>query len=176
MFVSLCGIAAGPRVGIAAACGINMGITLHIQLAAAGVSALLRAHPAAYEAIRYLGAAYLLWLAIQSWRAAAVISSNSAVLTAGAAVWRGFITNLLNPKTTLFIFAFIPQFTDPAHGAVWLQILFLGAIFLFNGFLILLFVGATAGALAQRLNRRVQVLNKLTALVFAALAVRLVLY
>jgi len=81
VFVSLCGIAAGPRVGMAAACGINMGITLHIQLAAAGVSALLRAHPAAYEAIRYLGAAYLLWLAIQSWRAAAVISSNSAGLS-----------------------------------------------------------------------------------------------
>jgi len=59
---------------------------------------------------------------------------------------------------------------------VWLQILFLGAIFLFNGFLILLFVGATAGALAQKLNPKVQVLNKLTALVFAALAVRLVLY
>jgi threonine/homoserine/homoserine lactone efflux protein len=173
LFVSMCGIVAGPRVGMAAACGINLGIAIHILLAAAGVSALLLAQPAAYDAIRLLGAGYLLWLAIQAWRADGTLDAGKAAMTVRSAIRRGFFTNLLNPKTTLFIFAFIPQFTDPAHGPVWLQILILGAIFQFNGFLFMLFVGATSGALSGTLRSRVRLLNRLTSLIFGALALRL---
>ena len=85
------------------------------------------------------------------------------------------MTNVLNPKTALFIFAFIPQFTDPTIGPVWLQILILGAIFQIFGFAFVLALGAAAGAFADVLRARVRVLNKLTSILFGGLAARLVL-
>jgi threonine/homoserine/homoserine lactone efflux protein len=175
LFVSVSGITGGPRVGMAAALGINIGVALHVALAAAGVSALLLANPGAYDAIRYAGAAYLVWLAIQAWRANGDLDETSAAPSAKAAIWRGFLTNVLNPKTTLFIFAFIPQFTDPAHGPIWMQIVILGAIFLINGFLFVLAVGATSGAFAHVLKSKVRILNKITSLVFGGLAARLII-
>ena len=85
------------------------------------------------------------------------------------------MTNVLNPKTALFIFAFIPQFTDPAIGSISAQIVLLGAIFLVNGFLFVLILGVLAGHLAEALKRRVRVLNRITAVLFSGLAARLIL-
>ena len=73
------------------------------------VSALLLAYPSAYDAIRYIGAAYLLYLAIQMWRSSDALSAGRAATTPHAAIWRGFVTNVLNPKTALFFFAFLPR-------------------------------------------------------------------
>ncbi|MCP5086172.1 MAG: LysE family translocator [Rhodobacteraceae bacterium] len=175
VFVSASGISGGPRIGLAAAVGINIGVTIHILAAAAGVSALLQTSQYAYDAIRFTGAAYLLYLAVQAWRSSGEIGTERASLTALAAVRRGFITNFLNPKTALFIFAFIPQFTDPAIGPVWMQVLILGAIFQFFGLLFVLALGAAAGFFADALRARVRVLNKITAILFGGLAARLVL-
>ena len=68
-------------------------------LAAAGVSAMLAAWPAAYDAIRYIGAAYLVFLAVQAWRHAGEVAQTDAARRAHRAIWRGFVTNVLNPKT-----------------------------------------------------------------------------
>ncbi|MGR3501910.1 LysE family translocator [Pseudaestuariivita sp.] len=175
VFVSASGIAGGPRIGMAAALGINIGITVHVAMAAGGVSALLLADPASYDVIRYAGAAYLAWLAIQAWRDSGTLGKGRAAPSAAAAVRRGFFTNVLNPKTALFIFAFIPQFTDPAIGPVWMQILILGAIFQIFGMAFSLALGAAAGLFADRLRARVRVLNKITAILFGGLAARLVI-
>ena len=175
VFISASGIQGGPRIGMAAALGVNLGVVVHIALAAAGLSALLLAYPASYNAIRYAGAAYLAWLAIQAWRSRGELSDGRGALRASAAIRRGFVTNVLNPKTALFIFAFIPQFTSPGNGPVWMQILILGAIFLVNGFLFALTLGALAGFFADALRPRVRHLNKLTAILFGGLAARLVL-
>jgi threonine/homoserine/homoserine lactone efflux protein len=88
---------------------------------------------------------------------------------------RGLITNVLNPKTALFIFAFIPQFTDPANGPIWMQILILGAIFLVNGFLFVIFLAVASGYFANILRSHVGFLNKLTAILFGGLAARLII-
>ncbi len=175
VFVSASGIAGGPRMGMAAAVGINLGVAVHIALAAAGVSALILAHPGAYDAIRYAGAAYLAWLAVQAWRDDGTLGAGQEARGAGAAVRRGFVTNVLNPKTALFIFAFIPQFTDPAIGPVWMQILILGAIFMGFGMAFSLTLGAAAGLFADALRKRVRALNKVTAILFGGLAARLVI-
>lgn len=174
VFVSASGIGGGPRVGMAAAVGINLGIVLHIALAAAGVSALLMASPFAYDAIRYAGAAYLLWLAVQSWRSAGALGEGRAAGSAWRAVRRGFLTNVANPKTGLFIFAFIPQFTDPAIGPIWAQILVLGAIFLIVGFVFSLCLGAAAGMFSHVLRARARLLSRISALMFGGLAARLI--
>ena len=174
VFVSASGIAGGPRVGMAAAVGINLGIVVHIALAAAGVSAMLLAWPLAYDAIRYAGAVYLMWLAVQAWRSQGMEQDSRVAGTAWRAVRRGFLTNVLNPKTALFIFAFIPQFTDPAIGPVWMQIVILGAIFMSVGFAFSLSLGAAAGVFAHVLRARAKLLSRVSAVLFGGLAARLI--
>lgn len=174
VFVSASGIGGGPRVGMAAAVGINLGIVVHVAMAAAGASALLIAWPLAYDVIRYAGAAYLIWMAVQAWRLSGHLGKGRAASSAARAIRRGFLTNVLNPKTALFIFAFIPQFTNPAIGPVWMQILLLGAIFLIVGFAFSLSLGAAAGAFAHLLRARARLLSRLSAVMFGGLAARLV--
>jgi len=175
IFVSASGIVGGPRTGIAAAIGVNLGVLVHVLAAAAGVSAALLAYPTAYDAIRWVGAIYLAWVAIQAWRSDGRLAPGGVVSGTMRAMKRGFITNVLNPKTALFIFAFIPQFTDPEIGPIWLQILLLGAIFLLNGLFFVMCLGAASGYFADALRERVKILNKLTAILFGGLAARLII-
>jgi len=175
VFVSASGISGGPRIGMAAALGINLGITFHVVLAAAGLSAFLLANPGAYDAIRFVGAAYLAFLAVQAWRSSGDLAEGRGAASTIVAIKRGFLTNVLNPKTALFIFAFIPQFTDPALGPIWLQILILGGIFQFFGFLFVMALGAFAGLMADQLRHRTRLLNKISAIMFGGLAARLAL-
>ena len=174
VFVSASGIAGGPRMGMAAALGVNAGVALHVIMAAAGLSAVLIAWPLAYDVIRYAGAGYLVWLAVQAWRSAGVLGQGRAAQSVWRAVRRGFVTNVLNPKTALFIFAFIPQFTDPAVGPLWVQMLVLGAIFLGVGFAFSLSLGAAAGVFAHVLRARSRLLGRVSAVMFGGLAARLV--
>ena len=143
-------------------------------MAAAGVSALLIAYPAAYDVIRYAGAAYLAWLGIQTWRSANdSLGHGKAAMTVQGAIRRGFLTNILNPKTALFIFAFIPQFTDPSLGPVWQQILALGGLFIAQGFLFVLALAYAAGALSNALRSHARAFARLSSLMFGGLALRL---
>lgn len=173
MFATASGMAGGPRAGMAAGAGVGLGGFWHVGLAALGVGALLAANPAAMTGLRWFGAAYLLYLAYTSW------TSGPAKATTGTpsltrAFWRGFVTNALNPKVALFVLAFLPQFTDPARGPVWQQILILGAVFTLTGMCITAGYGALAGIAGQALSARMGVMNKLAAGVFGLLALRMI--
>lgn len=174
MFASASGIAGGPRAGIAAAFGVALGGVFHTLLAAAGLAVLLQANPTAYDVVRYAGAAYLTFLAVKSWRAGPA-EETAGAKQLGRAVRRGFMTNALNPKVALFILALLPQFTNPETGPVWAQILLLGGAFATTGFFITAGYGALAGYAGHALGRATGWLGKLAALVFASLALRLVL-
>lgn len=173
MFTIASGAAGGPRVGLAAAAGISLGVMTHVAIAVAGVAALILAYPAAYDAIRWVGVAYLVFLAVQMWRADPTIEEVSG----SAAIWRafrrGFLTNILNPKVALFVIAFLPQFTDPANGPIWQQIVWLGVFLVAGGFIFDGAYGVFAGYLANRIRRSAGVMNKLAALIFGGLAARL---
>ena len=175
MFSIASGAAGGPRAAVAASLGINLGVVVHIAMAAAGLAALIAAEPLAYDAIRYAGAAYLIWLAVQMWRAPAPDEASLERAPFWPTVRRGFMTNILNPKTALFIFAFIPQFADPAKGAVGAQIALLGAVFIATGFTVNTLVGSLAGIAASQLRRASRLMNRLSAIVFGGLAARLVI-
>ena len=121
----------GRAAGLASVCGIHVGSLLHVAAAALGLSALLVSSALAYDAVRYLGAAYLVWLGVQR-----LLARDEDARPAGAARERlsrifaqGVVVNVLNPKTALFFFAFLPQFVDAAAGAVPLQVAVLGATF-----------------------------------------------
>ncbi len=175
LFATASGIRGGPRIGALAGLGVGFGALWHVSLAAAGISALLAASPAALTALRWGGGAYLLFLAWKTWNAAPGPDGTRGETSGRAAFRRGFLTNVLNPKPVLFVLAFLPQFTDPALGPVWQQIVELGAIFALTGTLITMGYGALAGLIRQRLARRLGVMNKIAAVVFAGLALRLVL-
>jgi threonine/homoserine/homoserine lactone efflux protein len=173
MFATASGMAGGPRAGMAAGAGVGLGGFWHVGLAALGVAALLAAHPAAMTGLRWFGAGYLLYLAYSSWTAGPV-QGMTGTPSLSRAFWRGFVTNALNPKVALFVLAFLPQFTDPARGPVWQQILILGAVFTATGMVITAGYGALAGLAGQALSARMVVMNKLAAGVFGLLALRMI--
>ena len=175
LYIMSSGLSGGSRIGLAAALGVNLGVVVHILAAAAGLSALLFAHPAAYDLIRICGAAYLAWMAVQVWRRSSTVARARSFPDVRQAARRGFFINVSNPKTALFIFAFIPQFTDPTIGPIWVQILILGAIFLLNGAVFTLCLGVGSGYFAAALGRRVGVLNKISAILLGGLAARLII-
>lgn len=174
IFATASGIAGGPRAGAVAGLGVGLGGLWHVGLAAAGVSALIAAHPGALEALRWAGAGYLAYLAWKSWNAPA-LAEGRGVATPARAIWRGFLTNALNPKVALFVLAFLPQFTNPALGPVWQQILLLGAIFTITGTCITAGYGALAGIAGRALSARLAILNRVAAVLFGGLAAKLVL-
>lgn len=175
IFATASGMAGGPRAGAVAGIGVGLGGLWHVALAAAGVSALLAAYPPAMLALKLGGAAYLLYLAVKSWRAGEGLPSGRGEGAVLRALWRGFLTNALNPKVALFILAFLPQFTDPARGPVWAQIAVLGLMFCATGMVITASYGALAGLAGQALATRMGVMNRISALLFGGLAAKLVL-
>ena len=174
MFATAVGLGGGPRTGAAAGIGVGLGSLVHVILASVGLAAVIATHPSALTAIRWAGGAYLAWLAIRTWRAGAPTADRPRRLTAAQAIAQGFLTNLLNPKVILFILAFLPQFTDPARGPVWAQILILGLLFSLTGMGITATYGALAGRMGAALSRRMSILNRAAAVIFGGLALRLV--
>lgn len=173
MFTLASGISGGPKAGMAAAAGISTGVLVHVVMAAVGIAALLAAHPAAYDAIRYCGAAYLAWLAVQSWYATPDARMHQGSVDIWRAFRRGFLTNILNPKVALFVVAFLPQFANADVGPIWHQIIILGLCLTVGGLITDGIFGLMAGAMADRLRRSSNVMNKIAAIVFGGLAVRL---
>lgn len=168
-----CGVQGGPRAGMASGLGTGAGALWHIALAAAGVSALISAHPEALTALRWLGAAYLAWLAVRAWRAGpAPAGQGQSALW--AAFRKGMLTNMLNPKPVLFILAFLPQFIVADGPPAWQQITLLGLVFATTGTLVTMGYGMAAGLAGEVLGRRMGLLNRIAALLFAGLALRLV--
>ena len=172
VLATACGIQGGPKAGAAAGLGAGTGVLWHVGLAAAGVSALIAAHPAALDALRWVGAGYLVWLAWKAWNAGPEVPGQGT-----PSLWRawrkGLLTNMLNPKPVLFVLAFLPQFVVAGGPPVWQQIVALGLVFAFTGTLVTMGYGAVAGFAGQALARRMGVVNRLAAVLFAGLALRL---
>ena len=174
MFATACGIKGGPRAGALAGLGVGLGVLFHLTLATVGLGAIAAEYPQVLTAVKYLGAAYLLLLAWQSWNAEPHAPTTRTPESAWRIVRRGALSNILNPKPVLFLLAFLPQFTKVEYGPIWQQILGLGLIFTFTGTLITMAYGIVAGVLGMRLSKHMGILNRISAVIFAGLAVRLV--
>lgn len=169
------GIKGGPRAGMASGLGTGLGSLFHVILAALGVAALIAAHPVALDAIRWLGAAYLAWLAFKSFTAKP--GTTEAEVGRADRLWpiiaRGALTNILNPKPILFILAFLPQFITSDGPPAAQQILALGLLFCTTGTLVTMGYGLLAGLAGRSIGNRMSLLNRLAGLMFGALALRL---
>ncbi|MCW1934367.1 LysE family translocator [Pararhodobacter zhoushanensis] len=175
MFCMGQGLRGGPRAAMAANAGIACGGMVHVLVAGLGLGALMAAHPGIFEAVRWLGVAYLLWLAVKSLRASGM--PEVPRVSPGRAFREGLVVNLLNPKVILFVLAFIPQFVDPARP-ILPQFLLFGAVLSVGGLVVNGAVGLAAGGAAGRLMRSARfatVLGRVSAGIFGALALRLAL-
>jgi threonine/homoserine/homoserine lactone efflux protein len=172
--------AGGARRGAQAAVGLETATLIHALAAGLGLSAVLATSALAFEIVKYAGAAYLVWLGIQAWRerdaSAGHPAAPAAVVPARQVYLRSVLTGVLNPKVALFFLAFLPQFVDPARGAVPLQFLLLGLILSVIGLCHSLMLSWLVGRMGRRLAgspRAARWKRRITGGVFIALGLRL---
>lgn len=174
-------ISQGRSAGFLTYAGIAAGTYCHALAAGLGLSQLFVAVPVAYEIVRWVGCAYLLYLAYRTLRSeSSAFAPSSALgkLSDRRIFAEGLLTNLLNPKMALFVLALFPQFVDPASGSLLLQMVVLATVLNTIGF----FVNGTVILLGSRIQRSLSGLRRfprlpqyLLATVFAGLAARLAL-
>jgi threonine/homoserine/homoserine lactone efflux protein len=154
LYVVTRSIEMGRAGGLASVAGITTGTIVHVALATAGLSSLVLASRTAFDAVKYAGAAYLIFLGVRRLltRGGDRVEEEPVPRTRRRAYTQGIVVNLTNPKTIVFIFAFIPQFVDPNARHVWLQVLVFGLSFALLGFLSDNVYALAAGAVADRLR------------------------
>ncbi|MBT5484936.1 MAG: LysE family translocator [Gammaproteobacteria bacterium] len=169
----------GKRPGIIITLGLCTGLIAHTTAVALGVAAIFLVSASAFTVLKLIGACYLLYLAWQAWKASASSLDNSLGTTlpsAGALYRRGIIMNLSNPKIAIFFLAFLPQFADPAIGNMTFQLFILGAVFILVSLIIFCTIASLSGLIAEYFKRSKHtqtLLNRIAALVFTGLALRL---
>jgi threonine/homoserine/homoserine lactone efflux protein len=154
LYVVTRSIEMGRAGGLASVAGITTGTIAYVALAAAGLSSLLLASTAAFDAVRYVGAAYLFLLGLRRLLGRGLDSAGeeAAPRTRRRAYAQGVVVNLTNPKTIVFVFAFLPQFVDPHAQHAWAQVLVLGLSFTLLGFFSDSMYALAAGTVADRLR------------------------
>ena len=136
LFIVARSVEHGRPAALASVAGIHTGTLVHVAAAAFGISALLAASHVAYDAVRYGGAAYLVFLGVRALVRRGQSAGEDVPVRAASRrrlLAEGFVVNVLNPKTALFFLAFLPQFVDRDHGSAPLQVLVLGALFVAIG-------------------------------------------
>jgi threonine/homoserine/homoserine lactone efflux protein len=154
LYVVTRSIEMGRAGGLASVAGITTGTIAYVALAAAGLSSLLLASTAAFDAVRYAGAAYLFLLGLRRLLGRGLDCSEEEPppRTRRRAYAQGIVVNLTNPKTIVFVFAFLPQFVDSHARHAWAQVLVLGLSFTLLGFLSDSMYALAAGTVADRLR------------------------
>jgi threonine/homoserine/homoserine lactone efflux protein len=140
-------VSGGRRVGIATGLGIAAGDMVHTVMAAVGLSALLMTSAVAFEVVKYLGAAYLVWLGLRALleKADALTIPSARLVNPAVAFRQAVLTEVLNPKTALFFLAFLPQFVRPGQTPVVIQLAVLGIIFVLMSAAYITLVAISAG-------------------------------
>jgi threonine/homoserine/homoserine lactone efflux protein len=180
IFIITQGISNGRKPAVITALGMCSGVSIHTVAAALGLSAIFYSSAIAFQAVKFAGAAYLLYLAYKTIknRSEGFAGGRAKLETYAALYRRGFLMNVLNPKVALFFLAFLPQFVNPASGKFALQVLILGLMFMAQAVVIFTIIGYFSGTIGDRLIKKPglsRFLSWLTAGVFTALGVRLAL-
>lgn len=151
----------GRRAGVVSAAGVASGGAVHVVGATVGLSGLLLSSATAFSALRLVGAAYLVYLGVRRLlgRDGTALLAPAPARSLGRLYRDGAIVNVLNPKTALFFYAFLPQFVDPDRGSVAVQSLLLGGLFLLIAVVSDSLWGIAAGSAGSWLRRRPHVLR-----------------
>ena len=171
----------GRKTGLIVTLGLCTGILIHTMLVAVGVSVIFRTSEIAFTLLKIAGASYLAYLAWQAFKAKAS-DLEEGEAKASRLKWhrlymRGIIMNVTNPKVAIFFLAFLPQFADPLHGSMTLQLLLLGIVFDIVTLFVFSLIALGAGYLGEWLKKRriaQLAINYVAGTIFLALALRLV--
>lgn len=180
MYVLSRSLGQGRPAGLVSALGLGTGSLLHAVAATLGLSVVIAYSPLAFALIKYLGAAYLVYLGVGLLRSRPIplAEAEPAGLSLGRVYWQGVLTEILNPKIAVFFLSFLPQFVDPARGWVAGQTLFFGLLFHVTGVPTNLLVAVAASSIAgwfARNPRSERIRNGLAGAVLIGLGVRLAL-
>jgi threonine/homoserine/homoserine lactone efflux protein len=172
------GLSRGRRASVVAAFACTLGIVPHVLATVTGLAALLNASATAFQVLKYAGVGYLLYMAWATLRdkQAIDVDRDDAPLSAGRVIVRGVQINLLNPKLTIFFFAFLPQFVPAGEPGALAQMLALSAVFMAMTFVVFAAYGATAAAVRDTVLSRPRLVNRIRktfAATFVALSARL---
>jgi threonine/homoserine/homoserine lactone efflux protein len=169
----------GRKAGLLVTLGLCTGLLGHTAAVSLGVGVIVQTSALAFNALKFVGAAYLLCLAWQAFRAGATKLDGQQDISASN--WRlygrGIAMNITNPKVAIFFLAFLPQFADPSRGAVTLQMFVFGGVFIVATLIVFGAVAGTAGFLGDWLkkSKRAQIaIHRIAGMVFVGLAFRLV--
>ena len=179
MYVAARTLAGGRAEGIASSVGTGLGGFVHVLAGALGVSALVMASAEAFTAFKLLGAVYLVWLGIKTWRSAKLplaLDSGARATGTRRAFGEGIVIEALNPKTAAFFLAFLPQFVEPQAGSVALQFVVLGTISVVLNTLVDVVVAVLASSVRRGVLDRPRLVRRLregSALVFCGLGLSL---
>ncbi len=156
LYIVARGVEQGRLAGIVSVCGIFAGTLVHVTAAVIGLSALLASSALAFAIVKYVGAAYLVYIGLRRLFGRSEMPAGDPHLprrSLGRLFADGFVVNILNPKTALFFLAFLPQFADPDRGPLWSQVGFLGLLFALMGLVsdgIYALIAGTAGGWMKR--------------------------
>jgi threonine/homoserine/homoserine lactone efflux protein len=177
LFTLAAGLARGARASVIAAFACTLGIVPHMVAAITGLAALLHTSATAFQVLKYAGVAYLLYMAWTTLRqqGALTVDEDDAPLSARKVIVAGVLINILNPKLTIFFFAFLPQFV-PAEGSTLLPMIELSAVFMLVTFVVFAVYGLFAAAVRRHVISRPAVMTwmrRTFAASFVALGARL---
>lgn len=169
----------GAKAGLLVVLGLCTGLLVHTAAVSLGVAAIFQTSALAFNALKIVGAMYLLYLAWQAFRANAtnLDGAGSVGMEWRKLYSRGVVMNITNPKVAIFFLAFLPQFADPSRGSITVQMLMFGGLFIVATLLVFGAIAWFAGFLGDWLksSTRAQILmNRIAGTVFAGLALRLV--
>ena len=180
VFTVSTGLVQGRRASVFAAIGCTAGIVPHLLATVLGLAALMHTSAVAFQALKFAGVAYLLYLAFATWRdkSAFALAAPTSSSPAIALIVRAFLLNILNPKLTIFFLAFLPQFVEPHAPSPLAQLLLLSGVFMAMTFAVFVVYGVLAHAFREAVieSPRVQSwLRRGFAAAFAGLAANLAL-
>ncbi|MEU1933544.1 LysE family translocator [Streptomyces coeruleorubidus] len=151
----------GRRASIVAAVGCTLGIVPHLLATVTGVAALLHASATAFQVLKYAGVAYLLymaWATVRDKEALVVEEERAASVSARRVIVRGVLINILNPKLTIFFFAFLPQFVSPGEPHAVVHMVGLGGVFMLATFAVFAGYGVLAASVRSHVIGRPRVM------------------
>jgi len=179
LYTLAAGLARGARASVVAAFGCTLGVVPHMLAAITGLAALLHTSAMAFQVLKYLGVAYLVYMAWSTIRDKSALAVEEAPsVPARQVIVSGVLLNLLNPKLTLFFFAFLPQFVSTAEAHASLKMLELSAVFMLVTFAVFAVYGVFAAAVRSHVIFRPAVvtwMRRVFGAAFLALAGRLAL-
>lgn len=181
IYVLTQGMTKSKKAAIVTTLGLCTGIIIHTSAAAFGISVIFQTSELAFNLVKYIGAAYLLYIAYQAFRhrddKLDLTAQNSSNELKKLYI-KGFFMNVLNPKVSIFFLAFLPQFVNPELGSVPMQMIILGLVFMALTVVVFSSIGIAGNMLSSKLMENPsisKILNILTSFVLGALAVKLAL-